>query len=314
MNFSTRVKKELANVPFARQEAAECELYGYILGCGEVIMQGKEPHSLTLTDTDAAITRRFYRILKEYFLASPTLSAKKRGGVGKGNFYILTLTGEDLAALHERYTLFAPGQKLPTTLQEQFFAGSAHRARFLGGLFLGCGSVSAMNANPHLELRVRPELAPLLLELLRLEEIGAKTTPRGKFTGVYLKSHENITSFLAMCSAHNSALALESQRVFSQIKADTNRRRNCDIANITKSVDSGTKQAKVFTALMESDLFEELSDPLKETLLLRIANPECSLKELSSLMGNISKSTLNKRLGRLMSLYKENIGPTDDYE
>lgn len=313
MNFSTTVKKELCTLTLNEDVLMQCELYGYLQGKAELIMHAHHtPSCMHITNKDAAIIRRCYKMLKALFSCTPALNAKKSASAHTGNLYTLTITPPKLEEILSYYQLYdSANRKALCAVNETLLNAATKRSAFFRGLFLACGTVSAMNENPHLELRVRPAIAASIQHLLFLEGINAQKIQRTHAAGVYIKSNENIVAFLAMIGAHGAALAIESEKVFTQMKADTNRRRNCDVANISKAVESGVRQAEAFSTLMETDIFPTLSDPLKETLLLRIANPECSLSELCALNPAVCKSTLHKRLKRLMDIYTKNLENED---
>jgi DNA-binding protein WhiA len=86
---------------------------------------------------------------------------------------------------------------------------------------------------------------------------------------------------------------------------EVNRKKNCDIANITKSITASGIYVDAILALMESGDFDKLSPELKQTAKLRLENDTLTLSELAALENPpISKSQVSKRLQKIHSLYK----------
>ena len=82
-----------------------------------------------------------------------------------------------------------------------------------------------------------------------------------------------------------------------------NRRVNCEAANITKTVNAATRQVEDILYLKEHYGFENLPENLCEIAIVRLENPEASLKELGELLNpKVGKSGVNHRLRKLMEI------------
>ena len=88
------------------------------------------------------------------------------------------------------------------------------------------------------------------------------------------------------------------------MKNVTQRKVNCETANLNKTLDAAYNQVKAIEKIINSRGIASLSAPLQEAALLRIDNEEMSLKELSELSG-ISRSTLDKRLRKIIEIAEE---------
>ena len=153
------------------------------------------------------------------------------------------------------------------------------------------------NRGYHVEFRLDTyDEANQLSDILAMWEMFPKMTGHsGKFV-VYLKSGECICNLLALMGATNSLLRLHDQIATRDIRNNTNRRSNCDTANITRTVNSAHAQIERLRTL---DL-STLPPKLVQTAHARIENPDASLEDLAQIL-NISKSGLVNRLRRLMS-------------
>lgn len=82
-----------------------------------------------------------------------------------------------------------------------------------------------------------------------------------------------------------------------------NRISNCDMANINKVMLAAERQIKDILLIDERMGLDALSPDLQQMALLRMDNPELSLKELGELLDPpIGRSGVNHRLKRLQVL------------
>ena len=86
----------------------------------------------------------------------------------------------------------------------------------------------------------------------------------------------------------------------------TNRQINCISANIDKAVNAALKQMKAIEVIQNTIGLENLPETLNEAALLRLANPESSLKDLLALMEKpVSKGALAQRFDKILKLAEE---------
>ena len=103
--------------------------------------------------------------------------------------------------------------------------------------------------------------------------------------------------------AVQSTLVFEDSLILNATRNDVNRRVNCESANMTKTIAAGLKQIEAIEKLQEMGAFEDLDKNLYDVGLLRLANPDASLNELSILMGGrLTKSGINHRLKKIIDL------------
>ena len=95
------------------------------------------------------------------------------------------------------------------------------------------------------------------------------------------------------------------------VSNNTNRQINCISANIDKTVNAALKQLKAIEVIQNTIGLENLPDTLSEAALLRLGNPEASLKDLLSLMEvKVSKGALAQRFDKIIKLAEE-LGEND---
>ena len=77
---------------------------------------------------------------------------------------------------------------------------------------------------------------------------------------------------------------------------------NCDSANADKTVAAAQEQMAAIRKIAKEYGLDALPEPLKETALLRIANPEASLSDLAQLSyPQVTKSCLSHRLKKIVA-------------
>lgn len=185
-------------------------------------------------------------------------------------------------------------------------AHGRNRLLLAAGAFVVCGSVTDPERGYHLEMAVPDALAGLALKemLADLETpILMKTTERNHELLLYLKQNEQICDTLVSFGAQNAALALIEQQVFRDLKNQTVRRMNCDLANIDKAVAAGNTQVAAIRKIQETVGLDSLPDHLRAIAALRLAEPETSLRDLGAMLEPpISRSGVHHRLQKLLEM------------
>ncbi len=202
----------------------------------------------------------------------------------------------------------------------QFVLAKEHNAiAYLQGLLASCGTLSTPHAidsqssqtnkgikrqGYHLELRLASRsIALQVLELINKFNIKASIILRNHYSAVYIKGSETISDFLAMLGANKSVLALQEIIISRSIRNLTNRQYNCTIANINKSLSASEKQIRAIELIDKKKGLDWLAQTLKDTALIRLANPSANLSELLTLHSeNLSKSGLNHRLRKIIKI------------
>ena len=129
---------------------------------------------------------------------------------------------------------------------------------------------------------------------------------RGGAYTVYTKKSETISYLLALVGASARSLEMMETSILKSVKNAQNRGRNCDSANIKKTVEASLSQRRAIAYLKKNAYLETLPEELVCAAELRERYPEASLKELCSLSNEaITVSGLNHRLQKIMKIYNE---------
>ena len=188
------------------------------------------------------------------------------------------------------------------------------RRAFLQGLFVSVGSVvipqnddlddsTADKAKYHLELRlIDAAFAEKVNE--GYPELNFRVTQRKNHVVLYLMDAESVADFLVYVNAMSAKLKLENVLAARSFRNVENRRMNCTMANIDKTVAAAVKQQEAITVIRQKGLFDGLPDNLKEIATLREKYPEATLDEIADML-SISKSGANHRFAKLIELAKQ---------
>jgi DNA-binding protein WhiA len=177
----------------------------------------------------------------------------------------------------------------------------------LRGAFLSCGAVTNPEKDYHLEFSVPYyNLSRDLLALLGEEGFPAKMVSRNGSYIVYIKESERIEDCLTYLGASRGALEMMSVKMVKSIRNETNRRLNCENANIDKTIAAAGAHADAIRRIRAAGALDSLSPELRQLALLREENPDMSLRELGAALDPpLSRSGVNHRLQRLLTIADE---------
>ena len=142
----------------------------------------------------------------------------------------------------------------------------------------------------------------------KLAEIGFifKKTVLNKKTVLYINNSSIIEDFLTYIGATQSSLEIMNLKVYKNLRNKVNRLVNCETSNLNKIISASAPQIKAINKIKEFRGFNYLTPDLKEIAEKRLANPELSLSELSTILSfNISKSGLNYKLKKIEEIAKK---------
>lgn len=175
---------------------------------------------------------------------------------------------------------------------------------FLRGAFLTSGSVNNPEKSYHFEIACENlKLAEDIQELMNFFELDGKIVIRKKYHVVYIKEGAMIVDALNVMEAHRALMNMENVRILKDVRNQTNRKVNCDLANINKTLTAAQRQLEDIRLIEQKKGFGSLNDGLRQVAELRLQEPDISLKELGELLQPpVSKSGVNHRLRKLSEI------------
>lgn len=305
MSFSSTVKDELIR----RMPQGRCcmlaELAAFIRASGSIhITTGEKGGiSLQVQSENSGVARKLFLLFKEAFNIHPEITCHKRIRLGRGNLYVLRISGEAivkdiLSALH---LMKEGGLWFNSGIPWELLSSDCCRRTYISALFVAAGSIVTPEKTYHLEIIVdEQEYAAAILELFQGYDVRFRVSQRkGKWV-LYLKGAEGIIQFLAAVEVHGAILDLENVRVMKDVRNQINRLVNCETANLSKAAYAALEQIADIKFIEERLGLHNLPQSLQETARLRLEHPYMNMRELAEAHSlPLSKSGVNYRIRRL---------------
>lgn len=310
MNFGLNVKKEIIEKGFKDRCCKKAFLTGILRGSGTLYSEDNELGlDFTLYDEEIAMLVSGY--LKNLFGYEIREFSAYDDRLNKRDLFTLSIKGESgVKVLIDLGILTSQEEELSVNMK--FFSEVNKKEccmrAFMKGLFVAVGSSSVprkgdtANTGYHLELSFfHSETASEVNDKLAKVGIFAKIMRRKDRYVIYIKAAEDISSFLAFIGASRSALELTDIVISREITNTSNRRTNCDLANLEKQVQASVKQINAIKKIIKIKGENFLKPELLEVAKARISSPDDTMAELAEKL-KISKSCLNHRLRKLVTI------------
>lgn len=210
-----------------------------------------------------------------------------------------------------RCGIFDENSIFKSRIDDNVFQNSNTMKSFLKGVFLANATSSIVlgerMSGYHLEFVFENRtFSEDFSELLAKLNIISKRIERKNQYVVYIKSVEIICDLLALLGASKSAIKLLDENSSRQYNNMLNRQMNCSNANLSKTMEACVSQVEAIMIIDKVLGIKNLPIELAEICELRLNNKQSSLNELSlATGGRLSKSTINKRLAKILKISKE---------
>ncbi len=293
MSFSSDIKKELsADIP-ADKNAKKQLLYG-LLYCFKICTATEISHVTENKSTVFLVSQ----LLKDFFpndkFSVKIISQKPR------SLYSVTLKNPSfIERINAEFAL-----DIPEINSKIIDGGDESSALFIRGLFLVCGSVTDPNRGYHAEF-VPPdsERAGRLFEFFNEHGFRLKQTLRKSQSVLYIKESEVIEDLLTFMGAASHSLEIMNVKIYKDFRNKVNRKVNFESANLDKTIAAAQKQADDIRLILDNGGRTELSAELFSLAMLRLENPEMSLKELGERCNPpIGRSGVNHRFQKIAQI------------
>ena len=308
MSFSSEVKEELSKRIASSRHCQLAEISAIVTCIGHV-EAGKGGNTVLYLQTDnAPVLRKFFTLLKKAFNIVTSILEGIPDVKAGGRIYRPVLDSEhDVESVLMAIRLMDQNGNLRETgakVSEMVTRNSCCKRAFLRDAFLCIGSISDPNKGYHLEyVCSTPELAQQLADMTLSFDIEARIVQRKKYYVLYIKEGSGIVDLLNIMEAPVSLMNLENLRILKEMRNSINRKVNCEVANITKTVNAATKQVEDITYIRDHYGFGKLQEGLKEMAEVRLEHPDATLLELGKFLDPpVGKSGVNHRLRKLSEL------------
>ncbi len=311
MSFSSDTKNELARTDITKKCCMLAEIAGFIRFCGSIRLSGGGKFEIVMSTENLAVLRHYKALIRGYFALDTTVAETEGRSLKKGNSYELRIKSENGSeqVLREIGILMVKegSNVISDGIYEALIKTKCCKKAYLRGAFLASGTMSEPEKGYHFEILCNTK--KLALDMIKLfngfSGISAKMITRNKRYGVYIKDVEQIADVLKIMGVSGQLFKLEDVILIKQIKNQSNRMRNCDTANVEKTVSAAEKQIRAINMLSKKGVLAKLDKKLVDVAITRLENPYASLIELGALLEPpLKKSGVNHRLKKLEAIAK----------
>ena len=304
MSFSSDTKKELCRCENKRKEEIMAECYGML-----IFSRYFSEKQIVLHTESASVADRCMNMLAENFgvIAEKSAVLTQRHGGGK-IFTVSVVSQENCKKIFHYFGYSA--KQVSRRINYALFEDDLCISAFLRGAFLSCGSVNNPEKDYHLEFAVAyKNLCNDLVKIISTAErllYTLKVVERKGIYVAYLKDSEQISDLLAFINAPVASVQIIENKIIKEIRNNTNRKINSEVANMKKTITASMKQQKAIEKIKATIGLENLSEELRQVALLRLENPDMSLREIGeNTIPPMSRSGVNHRMQKLMELAEE---------
>lgn len=306
MSFSGTVKEELSRQISTARHCRIAETAALLSLCGRFTADG----ALRMQTENSAVIRKYFTLVQKTFNIETEIAVRENRQMKKGHIYYVEIKDDALIRTVLLATKLSREQNSGGTLvlnNSLLIQQTCCKRAFIRGAFLASGSISDPEKGYHFEIVCPDERkAGQLQELIRSFGIDAKVVVRKKSHVVYVKEGAQIVDILAVMEANMALMNLENIRILKEMRNTVNRKVNCEMANINKTVSAAVKQIEDIKLIEEKKGFQSLNDGLAEIAELRLQYPEATLKELGMMLNpQVGKSGVNHRLRKLSAIADE---------
>ena len=295
MSFSSTVKEELAHHISSARHCQLAELAAIYHFCGRFVQKNDGKAVIFFNCENVLVANKCFTLLKKAFTIYSDSKNNDFICFDKEKFQ-LEISDAEIA------------DKINTALMSSSVSQkSCCRRAYLRGAYLCGGSITDPGKSYHLEIVCKDEMsANMVSELFNTFDLDVKLVMRGRYYIVYIKDSSKIVLALNICEAPVALMEYENAIIMKDVRNSINRQNNCDVANLNKTVSAAQDVIADIKKLIGTKEYENLPDNVKEIAMLRIENPDASLKELGELLDPpLGKSGVNHRLRKLSILAKE---------
>ncbi len=308
MSFSSEVKKELCNRHEGARHCIIAELCAILNTCGKITVRNGAL-SVVIQTENAFVAKRYFTLIKASFSVNGNVAVSKNIALKKNRVYTVSIhDNESAERLLSAVSLVKKGSDgkytVKRTIDPLLVKDTCCKRAYIRGAFIAGGSLNTPEKTYHMEfVNASEKLSNGLCELINFFSLHAKVIERKGHFVVYLKEGESIVDLLNVMEAPISLMGLENVRILKDMRNDINRRVNCETANINKTVGAAVKQIDDIKLIFEKKGETFLSEQLLEVALLRLENPDASLKELGEMVTpTIGKSGINHRFRKISEI------------
>ncbi len=314
MSFSNETKNELARVIPKKECCRKAELSALLnIGGTFTLLEDGQTAVWEISTENPATARKVFKLAKSLQSLSVEVGTLNRRKLKKNKIFAVRgrVEGDGLMWLLGLGLVNRQGRRIDK-IPEALVSRRCCKRSYLRGAFLARGSVNRPEGEYHLEISCPSKaIAEDMTRILKKSGISARTSERKGGTVVYIKESEAIVDFLRVTGASSALLDFENVRIVKSVRNQVNRLVNCETANLEKTVAASWRQTQTITKLIDKVGLEGIPESVRDVAVLRLRNPDLSLKELGGMMDPpLSKSGVAYRMRRLETMARKILGDT----
>ena len=209
---------------------------------------------------------------------------------------------KDPAEVAKLLTLFGHTGKEPTLrIRPENFKCQSCMQAFISTAFLCCGTMTDPEKSYNLEfLSTRHYLSQQLEAMLAEHDFHPHRALRKGANTIYIKAADHIEDLLTFMGAGGAAMRIMNQRLYNEMRNNTNRLSNCETANLGKSVQAAVQVQLAIEKLQAAGAMNTLPENLRQTAKLRMQYPDLPLAKLAQKFDPpVSKAGLSHRMKKI---------------
>lgn len=323
LNFNQYAKSEiLEKVP----EDKCCKLgwlCAAVKACGSLSLS-KKGASVVFETSNYEYVKSIIGIIKSLYFATLDAEVKNiNSGLVKGRVFTVKVPSGHTRTMLTDLGIFVDEPdgtfSISDDIGEHIVQKACCAKSFLASLFVAIGSanvpskiigetedVESSGNGYYLEYLLNDEnFSEHVIRLLKHFEILAKMTERNGKSVVYVKDSEAISNFFALLGANDTVLYMQDIIVERLLSNNLNRKSNCEVGNFDKIAIASAKQIVAINNIEKKLGLEKLPEKLRELAELRLNNPTASLDFFVEKVNDVSKSGINHRFRKLLSISED---------
>lgn len=290
-SFSGEIKQELVEQVNNSRHCRIAELSGLLDFMSIHYVKSGEENQLIISTENIFAGKKCFTLIRKTFNMVADISENP------GTSILITIPSyEDSIKILQAVKLGTVNHSITTK--------SCCKRAYLRGAFIVAGSISDPNKFYHFEI-----VCSSMDQAQRLQEITESFDLDGKIVGrkahyiLYIKDGSKIAELLNIMEAHVGMMKFENIRIINEMRGSINRRVNCETANLNKTVSASVRQIEDIQLIQSTKGLSSLSESCEATALLRLENPDASLKELGEMMTPpMGKSGVNHKLRKISEI------------
>lgn len=308
MNFTARVKAELANLKSDSRCCLTAELGALVMGASVMTLSGKRQLSLGFRTESAAVLRRTLKLWGAAFTAESRPRLLFRERLAGRRQYVLQLSDRDShQVLRELGMLRAGGDgEERFSAPQRVMRRNCCRRAYLRGAFLACGYIADPRKRYGVEFVYQDHARAMRLKRV-LGQVGLKASlgaRRGSVL-VLIQDGDQVVELLKLMGASLSVLSMENSRAEKSMRDRANRGVNCDQANLGRQLAAAARQIEAIETISRAVGLPALPPRLEALARLRLSQPDAGLLDLAAQLDPpLSKSGVQHQMRQLMDRAK----------